>query len=1037
VIDQFEELYTLVADPDERTAFLDQLVAAMDHAPIRVVLGLRADYYDRPLTHAVFGTAVSRATETVVPLNVAELELAVTGPAHHAGLALEEGLRARIISDVAGQPGGLPLLQHALSELYERRDGTTLTLAAYDEIGGVEGSLGRRAEATFSQLDTVQQAAARQILLRLVALTEGGRVTRRRALRTEVASLGGPRSVTATVLDAFGSHRLLSFDRDPGTRSPTVELAHEALTLAWPRLRDWIDAGRADLALQRRLAAAVAEWRDNDRDPAYLLTGTRLAQFEDWAQSGATRPTPLESEYLRAAADRRDAQAAAEQERVEREAALERRSRTRLRILLGVMAVAVAAVGALALIARRQTEEAERNLAISQAQRLTAQASDAVDVDPELGILLALEAAERSAAVGEPILPETVEALHAALPATRMVMTIPAGAIAFSPDGASLAGAEPGTSLSGGPSDGEVTIFDAATGAVVRSLAGHTARTFAVAYSPDGSLIATGGYDGTVRLWNAATGAEAVVLDAGPGLVAHIRFHASGSELLTISTGGGVKRWEPTGVLIAEYRQAGVAVDAAYLPDGRIAVAADDPGFGLFLWDAPDSDPEGPLAHPLGACGAVIDPTGTYLATSGSEGIVRVWDAATMTETQVLEGHGGRVCGLAFTPDGSRLVSVSEDGTARVWATDTGTELFSLVGHTAGVEHVAVSPDGRYVATGSGDGTTRIWDISPEGSREWLTVGDGSVATVSAAFDGDGSRLATGSQDGTATMWDAATGEVLATFAGHTSALWEIEFSPDGRLLLTASQDTTARVWDAATGAQLLVLVGHTDQVFGASFSPDGAFVFTSGFDGTVRGWDAATGAELGRVETGNRGVFGIDVSPDGEVLAASGDTVALLDSETGETIHEITEPIGVVTSVAFSPDGSTLVTGGADGTVRMWTLGNGPPQLAAELGGHSAVITAVAWDGTGDVLVTASPDGVVKVWNADGTERYTIRGVDAPAVIAVSPDGSRIAVPGSDGTVQVFVVDPHELLALAQARLTRGFSDDECRRYLDGFPCP
>jgi len=1035
VIDQFEELFAQAQDPADCDRILELLAVTTTAAEscLRIVVGLRADYFDRPLAHPRFGEVIGDAVESIAPLTASELEQAIIGPARQAGLTVETGLEARIIADVMGQPGGLPLLQHALSELFDCRSGTTLTMAAYETVGGVAGALARRAEDTYTSLESAPAVATKAILLHLVAINDGG-VTRRRVLRRELMSLGGAHTTTAMVLDAFGSHRLLSFDRSPATGSPTVELAHEALIRAWPRLHDWIDAGRSDLATQRRLGAAATEWQAGDRDPSYLLTGSRLAQFEEWVPSSTVAITPAERSFLRASISARDAAAATEEERQQREQRLEHRSRTRLRVLVAVMACAVLAVGSLALLAARQADRAERNLGLSEALRLTAEAEEAILVDPELAVLLALEAVERAESVGEPILGETIEALHSALPAIRARASFAAGTTAYSPDGTRLVATDPGTTLSGSNGTGGVTIFDTATWETIRSLDGHTTRTFAAGYSPDGKLIATGDLAGSAILWDAGTGDQIVVLDTGPALVSQIEFRSNGAELLTVNVAGSVRAWSPQGELLAEFRHDAVCTDAAYLPDGRIAVAVDDPGHGLYIWTDPAAEPVGPLAHPQGACAVEMSPDGRIMATGGSDGIIRLWDAATLDPGLVLEGHGGRVCGLAFTPDGATVASASEDGTARLWNVATGEPLLDLAGHTAGVERIAIAPDGRHVATGSGDGTARIWEIAPEGSREALTLAAGAPA-VAAAFDPAGSRLAASFQDGSARIWDVATGRVVTTLAGHTQALWEVAFSADGNSIVTVGQDGTARLWDAATGATLHVLEGHSDQVFSAAFAPGGEYVFTGGFDGAVRAWDTATGAELGSIATGGRGVFGIDLTNDGTVLAAGGDSVTLWNSVTGELLHQI-DDVGITTAVTFVAGDSVLLTGGADGSLRMWSLA-GAPTLFAELGGHNAAVTSIVADDAGSLIVSASSDGVIKVRDPDGTERFGIPGIDTPTIVDVTDDGTRLAIPAADGTIRVFLLDPEQLVELAASRLTRDLTRDECIRYLGGNSCP
>ena len=194
----------------------------------------------------------------------------------------------------------MPLLQHALYELFERRDGRTLTLSAYQATGGVQGALLRRAEDVYQQLSEEQQPLARQIFLRLVQLNEGGEDTRRRVPASEITGLAGNEDVAQQVIEPFARYRLLTFDRDALTHDPTLEVAHEALIRTWPRLRTWLDESRDDIRQQRLLAAAASEWEAAGRDRSYLLTGSRLAQFEGWAEQTDVALTPDEHAFLEA-----------------------------------------------------------------------------------------------------------------------------------------------------------------------------------------------------------------------------------------------------------------------------------------------------------------------------------------------------------------------------------------------------------------------------------------------------------------------------------------------------------------------------------------------------------------------------------------------------------------------------------------------------------------------------------------------------------------------------------------------------------------
>ncbi len=317
VVDQFEEVFTLTTDEREREQFLESLrVAAADpESRLRVIVTLRADFYDRPLIYPRFGELLAERTEAVPPLTPDELEQAIRGPAERVGVRPEPGLVAEMIADVAHQPGALPLLQYALTELFERRDEDRLTLAAYRELGGITGALSARAEHIYEAIDQKGRRATKQVFLRLVTLGEGRQDTRRRVARSELDALEVERDAIDDVVDTFGRHRLLTFDREPSTREPTVEIAHEALLSAWGRLRTWIDDAREDLRQERGLARAAAEWRGSDGDTSFLMRGARLEQLETWAATTDLAIGRPERAYLKASVDQRDREREEEERR--------------------------------------------------------------------------------------------------------------------------------------------------------------------------------------------------------------------------------------------------------------------------------------------------------------------------------------------------------------------------------------------------------------------------------------------------------------------------------------------------------------------------------------------------------------------------------------------------------------------------------------------------------------------------------------------------------------------------------------------------
>ncbi len=324
VIDQFEELFTLCHDEQQRRAWIASITTALmdSNSRLRVVFTLRADFLDRPLQYPDLAEIARERMVLVPAMSLDELERAIVGPARRIGLMFEAGLVAAILDEVRDQLGGLPLLQYALSELFLRRKDRELKLSAFRAMGGVRGALAGRAESAFTELNVLAQDAARQLFLRLTTLGEGSEDTRRRARQSEIVALQQTTEASAASRDAiaaFAKARLLTFDRDAASHEPTIEVAHEALLRSWSRLRDWLSASRADLRLQRQLSDAGNLWRNNSQDPSFLLAGNRLAQFRPLLLQTDVALTEAETNYLQQAIRAQDQHELSERERQQRE----------------------------------------------------------------------------------------------------------------------------------------------------------------------------------------------------------------------------------------------------------------------------------------------------------------------------------------------------------------------------------------------------------------------------------------------------------------------------------------------------------------------------------------------------------------------------------------------------------------------------------------------------------------------------------------------------------------------------------------------
>jgi basic membrane lipoprotein Med (substrate-binding protein (PBP1-ABC) superfamily)/DNA-binding SARP family transcriptional activator len=334
IVDQFEQVFS-VAEETSRHAFLDAIARSVTagNGRLRVILTLRADFYDRPLLHPAFAAIFGPSVVNVVPMNPQDLEAAVVEPAQRVGVEVEPALLAQLVAETADRPGSLPLLQYALTELFDQRTGPALTQAGYASLGGLRGLLSRRAESLYLGLDPEAQAAAMQVFLRLVQPGNGAAASRRRVALAELTDLGIDPVILSEVLATFGRHRLLTFDREAVSGQATVEVAHEALLDKWERLAAWIDRHSAVLRRHGALVIAAEEWEASGRNPDYLLAGSRLDEFEPWLAGGVLRLSGGERAFLEAAVERRRSAEAAEIARVDAQRRAERRTRWRFAAL--------------------------------------------------------------------------------------------------------------------------------------------------------------------------------------------------------------------------------------------------------------------------------------------------------------------------------------------------------------------------------------------------------------------------------------------------------------------------------------------------------------------------------------------------------------------------------------------------------------------------------------------------------------------------------------------------------------------------------
>ncbi|MBD1945611.1 caspase family protein [Coleofasciculus sp. FACHB-712] len=762
-IDQFEEVFTLCNDEAKRQSFMRLMAdeATASDRITRVIVAIRGDFLDRCAAYPEAVNLINRTQPTtyvVELLSHSEIVETIEKPAELHGVGFEPGLVSQIAEDVENQPGALPLLQYALSELWRKfceQDSPSgqplLTWQDYEEIGGVKGALDNRATILYRSFIPENQAFVRRLFMRLVKLGDGNEVTRRRAAWEELSAIAdSPEQLQQIVrLLADQQQRLVITDEN------TIEVAHEALLSEWKLLRSWIEDNRENIRLKQSLEDDCREWLERfQKSDDALLTGARLAAIEEWVNNTQTQLPPLEAEFLKKSVERRDRELQEKIEAAKREAealalAEAEKAKAAEALALADIEKSLIAKDKAEAEAREEAAKAREAEARTKVQKQRnwwlSVATIGLAVVAALSIRLQQQAKQREKAVLEALISRPQELfaankqLEALIESVQVLKQL---------------------KTNGGEQSYALNLLQPIISSIRERnrLEGHVDEVNDVSFSPDGSLIASASQDGYLRLWSK----EGKFLDT-----------QSFNHKKTV---WGVD-FSPNNHIIA-------------FTDGDGIISIRDISNSIFKKEL---QPPGYLNNSKKlALRVKFSPNGQMVASANFDNTVRVWQVSNNSLIKTFH-HNAEVNSVTFNSDGRQIASASADGTIKVWSLTSNKDkpLRTLRGHTDEVFSVKFSPDDKNIVSGSRDRTIRIWSLSSNQPQRVLTDHNDMVYSIS--FSPNGQIFASGSKDGTVKLW-SKEGNLLKTF-WHGSSVFSVSFSPVDQIIASAGADRSVRLW--------------------------------------------------------------------------------------------------------------------------------------------------------------------------------------------------------------------------------------------------
>ena len=1060
VIDQLEELFTLCPNPAERTQFaavLAQLAASAD-APIRVICAIRDDFLMQLETLAPLRAMLSPALVLLGNPSRDALVRIVDEPARRAGYALSDPELARdMVNVVVDRPGALALLSFTASRLWELRDRRfrQLTRNAYDAMGGVGGALGRHAEATLDTMSPNEQGFVREVFRHLVTADGTRAVITSKELHQRLAT---PRA--DAVIDKLVAARLITVSESESESH--IEVIHEALISAWPRLQRWVREDVDGARMRDQIRTAARQWHDRDRPHGLLWRDDVLADLERWLRlPNALALSELETAFVEAS--RRDARRA-----------------TRIRRVLVALAVALV-VAFVAFQYRTLQVNVEKRLAdVKATQSYIEQGRNALLDGKHAEALIYLAEASRrgdAPAMVKFMLDRATQPFGSQL--ARLVGTGRMWSAAFSPDSQSIVTTDDkgarvwdaqtyalrfvlphdaivynasfsldSTRVITASLDGNVKIWDLPTGSLVRSLThkrldGRDVGYFMAATSPDGRVVAAIDGDGKLtHVWDANTGAfltelvstgrstpslafsqdglwlaicgaeEVRVFDTrtwqrvlqidGPEIVT-FSFDPTSAQLATATESGDASIWAiPKGELIFHLQQFGEPFQhIAFSPDGAFIVTTSKDGAER-VWNARTGKLKVELKNHRGATlWAEFDATSKLVVSSAGDGVAAISDVATGLPVSLLEGPRTLILSVHFDSRSQRIIGASWDGTARVWSAAPAYRRWSSppIGGDCSPD-VSLNEDQRFIAVSCSEHGSHVWDTMREQLIADLPNVTAAPGDAQPAVSADGDRAAIAI--GPMVEIYAIPGKRLLRRILHPADVTAVAFARTGHDVVSASVDGALLITrDAHESFPLSNLPGGIDAV---GFVPDGRVVAASS-RGRLRVYDPDRGLVLAEIDLPARTrVRAFRMSDDSRRMItiagiAKPISPVLWDLRSYRSITTLEHKGAVVFSARFVRGGQQILTAGGDGAVRSWDGSTGEFVRTYPVGSSLSVgDAALSPDAT--TVVTVGRDGLLSFWDvSSGRVIWTLH-AHKPGISGVHFEGADVVTRSRTGEI-------------------------------------